>query len=246
MNAVNGRDSFKDISIELECTISKDDLVSWIDSEKSWRESVPWPYFFDSPHLRNSGDVSQAAIQLVVGLSGEGNSDVIIKKFKSGFNGVWLSEIEASAAGKQISVICEEVRGLYQMFDGDSLNLPDAHNWEFSRTDWFEAEWGDYEEHGPASAEWYEATASFQPWTLDQTDALPKGGRNADASLGFTADDQTRYLESGDGFDGKNLNELKLLEALTVVPLEAVQRGWKSCFTSGRLEIYRPERACQV
>ena len=118
MNAVNGRDSFKDISIELECTISKDDLVSWIDSEKSWRESVPWPYFFDSPHLRNSGDVSQAAIQLVVGLSGEGNSDVIIKKFKSGFNGVWLSEIEASAAGKKISVICEEVRGLYQMFDG--------------------------------------------------------------------------------------------------------------------------------
>lgn len=235
MNAVNGRDCFKDISIELECTISQDDLVSWIDPNKSWREDIPWPYFFDGPRLRHSGGVSRAAIGLVIGLSGEGTSDVIIKKFRSGFNGTWMSAIEASATGKQISVICEEVSELYQMFDGDSLNLPEAHNWEFSRSDWFEAEWGSYEEHGPDSAEWHHAEESFKPWTLNQIDALPKGGRNADASLGFAADDQIRYLESGDGFDGKNLNELKLLEALTVVPLEAVQRELEELLYIGPL-----------
>ena len=216
----------------------------WIDPNKSWREDALAVLFRRaSPASLRWG---QAAIELVIGLSGEGNSDVIIKKFKSGLNGIWLSEIEASAAGKQISVICEEVRGLYNMFDGDSLNLPEAHNWEFSRTDWFEAEWGDYEEHGPDSAEWHHAMESFKPWALNQADALPKGGGGVDAFLGFTADDQERYLEIGEGFDGKNPNELKLLEALTVVPLEAVQRELEELVTSDRSETYRPERACQV
>ena len=95
MNVVNGRDSFKDISIELEAQFLK--TISFLGSTRKTGESLCRSHFFDSPHLVTQA-MSVTAIGLVIGLSGEGNSDVIIKKFKSGFNGIWLSEIEASAA----------------------------------------------------------------------------------------------------------------------------------------------------
>jgi len=238
LQTVHGQNADRDITLELECELSREDLNYWDEASHSWRENVPWPYFCDSFELRPTGDIKSAFIKLEIGIASPDDPRIIVKRFVSGLNGVALAEIEATSAGKQVAVMCRSVRELYGQYDGESIEIPDSSDWEFKRTDWWvetdpEIIEG-FEKYAETDPDGVEAEA-LTPWSLDQRDALPSVESSGACLLMQGFDDIERYFDEEEWFEGKGLNELRLVEAITVRPLEAVLKALKQLLYIGPL-----------
>jgi len=243
LKTVHGQNPDRDISIELECLHDREMIDGWIDPGHMWRENVPWPHFCDSPELRPTGVIRSAFIRLDIGLASNEDPKIIVKRFASGLNGVELAEIEAKSAGKQVALICQSVRELYLNFDGVSMDLPSGVEWEYERTDWWTEDDPEAVELSQNDSEAHEMEVELlRPWSLDQSDALPKIDTSGACRLGIDYDDFESYFEEEEWFEGTGLNELRLAEAVAVRPLEIVLNSLQRLLYIGPLREI-PSRA---
>ena len=218
INTVHGRDPGREVTIELECSVDEDDLVHWDELSLAWRGNVPWPFFLQGRKP------TTAKIEMGIAMASDGNP--MVTKFASYVDDSLLSIISANKERTRVSAFSGALRGLYYNFEELGADEgPLASDWD--ETEQFHpvtpesSKGGDIEENFPGFMDFIQKT-----WVLDQEDALPHRQQSKTFfQLTQSDEDLLAYFQEEKWFDGRELNEPKLLEALSVVPAEQILRA---------------------